>query len=150
MMSERTGQLPSRLSEIVENFQWAEGREKLELLIEYADRLSPLPERFQADYASMHQVEECMTPVYVQSEQDDQGRLRFYFDVPPESPTVRGFAAIMTEGLENTLPEQVMAIPDHFFHEMGLDKVLTHQRLNGMSAILAYLKRLAAIAISKS
>ena len=149
-MSEQTQQIPSRLSEIVEDFQWAEGREKVELLIEYSEQLPPLPERFQADHAVMHHVEECMTPVYVISEQDDQGRLQFFFDVPPESPTVRGFAAMMAEGLKNTLPEQVLAIPDHFYHEMGLDQVLTHQRLNGMAAILAYLKRLAATALSNT
>ena len=32
---------------------------------------------------------------------------------------------------------------------MGLQKVLTTQRLNGISAILAYLKRLASQAIQK-
>jgi cysteine desulfuration protein SufE len=142
--------LPSHLQEIVEDFQLAEGQEKLELLIEYSDRLPALPARLASDHAAMHPVEECLTPVFVQAEQDDQGRLKFYFDVPLESPTIRGFAAIMTEGLENALPEQVLAIPDHFYHQMGLDRVLTHQRLNGLAAILANLKHLAALALSGS
>jgi cysteine desulfuration protein SufE len=69
--------------------------------------------------------------------------MSFYFDVPQESPTVRGFAAVMAEGLDGATPEQVLAVPNDFFFAMGLDRVLTMQRLNGMSAILAYMKRLA-------
>jgi cysteine desulfuration protein SufE len=67
----------------------------------------------------------------------------YYFDVPPESPTVRGYAAILGEGLRGATPEQVANLPGDFFQDMGLHKVLSHQRLRGISAILAYLKRLA-------
>jgi cysteine desulfuration protein SufE len=90
----------------------------------------------------MEPVPECMTPVFVQARQQD-GRMHFYFDVPEESPTVRGFAALMAEGLDGTTPQEILAVPGDFFHSMGLDQVLTHQRLNGLGAILAHMKRLA-------
>ncbi len=86
-----------------------------------------------------------MTPVFVKSETTD-GKMHFYFDVPRESPTVRGYAAILGEGLDGATPEQVLNVPNGFFIEMGLDKVLTGQRLNGISAILAHMKRLALAA----
>ena len=134
--------IPSRLSEIIEDFQFVEGREKVELLLEYSEKMPPLPDELLAEHDTMELIEECMTPVFVKSEIQD-GRMRFYFDVPRESPTVRGYAAILGEGLEGATPEEVLKVPNDFYQEMGLDKVLTSQRLNGMSAILAHMKRLA-------
>jgi len=134
-------ELPTQLQEIIEDFSLCEGQEKLELLLEYSERMPALPDWLDKD-SNMDQVHECMTPVFVHAELNDGG-LTFYFDVPPESPTVRGFATILGEGLNGASPEQVLNISNNFYQQMGLHTVLTTQRLNGMQAILAYLKRLA-------
>jgi cysteine desulfuration protein SufE len=134
--------LPERLSEIIEEFQWSEGREKLELLLYYAEKLPPLPERLEDLGDNFQQIKECMTPVFVYAEVED-GKMRYYFKIPPESPTVRGYASLLTEGLEGTTAEEVLQIPNDFYLEMGLHKVLTNQRLIGIDAILAHMKRLA-------
>ena len=134
--------LPPRLQEIVEDFQMCEGREKVELLLEYSEQLPPLPDWLSSDHQGMDSVPECMTPVFVQAK-NQSGQMHFYFDVPEESPTVRGFAAIMAEGLDGASPEVILAVPGDFFRTMGLEALLTHQRLNGFSAILAHMKRLA-------
>jgi cysteine desulfuration protein SufE len=89
-MTEPSSNLPLRLQEIIEEFSWLEGREKLELLLEYSDRMPPLPEWLDRD-TNMEQIHECMTPVFVHAERKNGGML-FYFDVPAESPTVRGYA----------------------------------------------------------
>jgi len=141
-MNQETYPLPERLREIIEEFEYCEGREKVELLLEYAERLPELPDWLKDEHDTMEQVEECMTPVFVKASLQ-AGGMTFYFDVPQESPTVRGFATVMAEGLDGATPEQVLAVPNDFFFAMGLDRVLTMQRLNGMSAILAYMKRLA-------
>jgi cysteine desulfuration protein SufE len=146
-MSAPSSDLPPRLAEIVTDFQLCEGREKIELLLEFAEKLPPLPGFLQAERSRMDEVPECMTPVFVFAERQADG-LRFFFDVPPESPTVRGFAAIMQEGMDKTTPEQVLSIPGDFFLQMGLHQVLTHQRLNGIAAILAHMKQLAVKEIS--
>lgn len=138
LLTENT--LPDRLQEIIEEFSWCEGREKLELLLEYSERMPPLPDWLNKD-TQMEQVHECMTPVFVHAE-NENGGMHFYFDVPPESPTVRGYATILGEGLHGASPEAVLAVPPAFYQEMGLHKVLTIQRLNGIGAILAYIKRL--------
>jgi cysteine desulfuration protein SufE len=140
-MSEMTGPIPARLQEIVAEFGEAEGQDKLELLLEYSEKMPPLPDWLNKD-TNMEQVHECMTPVFVHAERENGGMI-FYFDVPPESPTVRGYAAILGEGLYGATPEQIVNLPGDFFQDMGLHKVLSHQRLRGISAILAYLKRLA-------
>ena len=140
-MSETTDPIPSRLQEIVEEFGEAEGQDKLELLLEYSEKMPPLPDWLNKD-TNMEQVHECMTPVFVHAERENGGMV-FYFDVPPESPTVRGYAAILGEGLRGATPKQIVNLPGDFFQAMGLHKVLSPQRLRGISAILAYLKRLA-------
>ncbi len=141
-MTNTTSALPPRLQAIVEEFEDAEGREKLDLLLDFAASLPPLPDWLAGQRESMDQVHECMTPVFVFAEQHD-GRMQYYFDVPPESPTVRGYAALMAEGLNDATPEEVMAVPGDFFNAMGLQQVITFQRIKGISAILAHMKRLA-------
>ena len=54
-----------------------------------------------------------------------------------------GYAAIMAEGLQGATPLQVLSVPANFYQKMGLDRVLSSQRLNGISAILAHMKKLA-------
>lgn len=133
--------IPSRLQEIVEEFQLAEGQEKLELLLEYSEKMPPLPDRLDKN-TNMEQIHECMTPVFVHAEVVNGG-MHYFFDVPEESPTVRGYAAILGEGLSGASPEAVVGVPAAFYLDMGLQRVLTMQRLNGIGAILAHIKRLA-------
>jgi cysteine desulfuration protein SufE len=135
--------MPPRLQEIVDEFEMLQGREKLEYLLELAESLPPLPERLAAAReANQGMVHECMTPVFVYAEAEN-GHLRYHFDVPPESPTVRGYAAIMQEGTAGLRPDEVVAIPDDFYLNTGLSEVLSSQRLNGLGAILGYVKQLA-------
>ncbi len=140
-MSETNGAIPPRLQEIIETFGESEGEDKLELLLEYSEKMPPLPDWLNKE-TNMEQVHECMTPVFVHAEVENGGMV-FYFDISPESPTVRGFAAILGEGLRGLPPAQILAVPNDFFQAMGLQKVLSYQRLRGITAILVYLKRLA-------
>jgi cysteine desulfuration protein SufE len=134
--------LPHRLQEIVEDFSFCEGQEKLEYLLELSDSLTPLPDWLHGKRDSMDEVHECMTPVFIYAEREN-GKLHYHFDIPPESPTVRGFAATLQQGLDGATAEQIQAIPNEFYLEMGLQEVLSGQRLNGISAILAHMKVLA-------
>jgi cysteine desulfuration protein SufE len=136
--------IPEKLQEIIEDFALLEGNEKLEYLMELALELPPLPERLAAHRDRMEQVHECMTTVFVSAEKDADGRLTFYIDAPPESPTVRGYATILTEGLNGATLDEVMAVPTEFYLQMGLQQVLSGQRLTGIGGILAHMKRVAA------
>jgi cysteine desulfuration protein SufE len=142
-MSAIQEKIPPRLEEIIENFEFCEGREKIELLLQYSENIQPLPERLSGSHDSMEQVQECMTPVFVNAEIEN-GKMHFYFDVPPESPTVRGFSAILAEGLDGLSPTEILNLPNNFTSRLGLESFLTPQRMNGFAATLAHLKRLAA------
>lgn len=134
--------IPPRLQAIIAEFAESDRHEKLQLLLEYADRMPELPEWLRDQHDRMDHVHECMTPVFVFAEARD-GRMHFLFDVPAESPTIRGYAALLAEGLDGCSPEEVLQLPADFFYAMGLQQALSPQRLHGISAILAHMKRLA-------
>jgi cysteine desulfuration protein SufE len=135
--------LPKPLEEIVGEFNLLDRQEKLEYLLYFAENLSPLPDWLEDKRKEMDEVPECMTPVFIFADIDNC-QLSFYFDVPAESPTVRGYAAILGQGLQGLSPEEMLAVPADFYLRMGLHQVLTSQRMNGFSAILAHMKQLAS------
>ncbi len=57
-----------KLDEIVAEFADLESRERLELLLEFAENLPPLPAKYEADRdAGLHRIAECQTPEEVSS-----------------------------------------------------------------------------------
>ena len=54
---------------------------------------------------------------------DDEGKVRIFFESPPESPTVRGYAGILHEGLDGESPEAILAIPNDFYLGIGLEQM---------------------------
>ncbi len=135
--------LPPRLQEIVDDFASMTREEKVETLIGYAESLPPLPERLKEDRSKMDPVPECMTPVFLFAEKDSNGGLIFHFDIPPQSPTVRGLAAILATGLNGCTPEEVLSVPANFFEPMNLQEAISQQRINGFIGVLAHMKQAA-------
>lgn len=133
--------IPPRLREIIDEFKESDRNEKLELLLDYADRMPELPPALR-NHQGMEQVHECMTPVFIYAERAGPGVV-FHFDVPAEAPTTRGFSALLADGLRGRTSQEILSVPSDFFTEMGLHQILSPQRLNGISAILAYMKRQA-------
>jgi cysteine desulfuration protein SufE len=134
--------IPSKLQEIVDDFTGMTREEKVETLIAFAESLPSLPAWLMEERAMMDSVPECMTPVNVFGEKKD-GKLTFHFDIPPQSPTVRGLAAILANGLNGSTSEEVLSVPADFYLQMDLQSVLTLQRLNGLSGMLAHMKQIA-------
>jgi cysteine desulfuration protein SufE len=143
-----TAALPPRLAEIVADFADCEGPEKLEYLLTFAETLPPLPARLEGKRDEMAPIHECLTPVFLHGELQDGGMI-YWFDAPPESPTVRGFAALLMEGVNGTNPAGVLAIPDNFWLETGLQRVLSGQRINGIGTFLRYMQEMAHRALAQ-
>jgi cysteine desulfuration protein SufE len=135
--------LPPKLQEIVDDFAFASREEKVEMLVAYAESLPDLPERLRGARDRMDPVPECMTPVFLAAERQPDGGLIFHFDIPPQSPTVRGLAAILANGLKGSQPEEVLGVPADFYLQMKLEEAISHQRLNGFMGILAHMKQAA-------
>ena len=139
--------LPAKLQEIVDDFAWASREERVEMLVGYAESLPDLPQRLRGEREKMDSVPECVTPVFLMAEKQPDGGLVFYFDIPPQSPTVRGLAAILANGLNGCQPEEILAVPADFYLQMGLQESITHQRLNGFVGVLAHMKQAAVRSI---
>jgi len=135
--------LPPKLQEIVDDFASMSREEKLETLIGYAESLPPLPERLKEERDKMEAVPECMTPVCLFAEKQADDRIIFHFDIPPQSPTVRGLAAILASGLNGTTLKEILSVPADFFFPMKLDEAVSQQRLNGFMGVLAHMKQAA-------
>ncbi len=133
--------LPVRLQRIVELFRSAPKDIRIQALLDYSQRVPPLPPHLTGDAGALEQVHECQTRFFMATELSDDGTVQIYFDCPPESPTVRGYAGILLEGLNGETPDAILSVPDDFYRGIGLEEVVTPQRLRGMGAIVARLKR---------
>lgn len=131
---------PEALQKIVARFRAAPRDLRVQALLQFASKVPELPERYR-DGGHLERVHECQTPFFLAVELDEERRVRLFFDAPPESPTVRGFAGILHQGLDGLTPDDVLAVPSDFYTEMRLDEVVSPLRLRGMGAILTHLKR---------
>jgi cysteine desulfuration protein SufE len=131
--------MPAPLAEVVSDFQDVQGQDKLALLLEFANELPALPADLEE--AAMEPVPECQSPLFLHVDAADRGKVRLYFSAPAEAPTTRGFAAILAAGLDKQPVEDILAVPDDFYADLGLAALISPLRLRGMSAMLARIKR---------
>ncbi|GDX95924.1 cysteine desufuration protein SufE [Planctomycetia bacterium] len=130
-----------KVAEIVGEFADLDGREKLELLVDYANGLPPLPAAYEARKAvEDRRVHECQTPVFLWTE-CESGKARLVAEVAPEAPTVKGFVAILAAAVNGRPVEEVAAIPDDLLDRIGLAPVLGILRARGLQAITVRIKR---------
>jgi cysteine desulfuration protein SufE len=134
------------LDKLIPRFRAADRQTRLETLLDYSKKLSPLPERYQIEKnLGQNMVEECQTPVYLRVELNE-GRVHIHADVPRESPTVRGFVSLLAAVLENQPPEVVADLPLDLLDQLGLSETLGMTRTQGLTAILHRIKNSVASA----
>jgi cysteine desulfuration protein SufE len=131
--------LPAPLAEVVSDFKEVQGQDKLQLLLEFANELPTLPADLEE--SAMEPVPECQSPLFLHVDAADRDKVRLYFSAPAEAPTTRGFAAILAAGLDNQAADDILAVPDDFYSDLGLAALISPLRLRGMSAMLTRIKR---------
>lgn len=131
--------MPPALAEVVAEFGEVSGQDKLQLLLEFANELPPLPSHLEQ--ASMEPVPECQSPLFLEVDAADKESVRLYFSAPAEAPTTRGFAAILAAGLDGQSASAILDVPDDFYADLGLSALISPLRLRGMSAMLTRIKR---------
>lgn len=130
----------SRLEEILDNFQALEGEFRLELLLDYAEKLPPLPEKYQSlEEKTAHKVPECQTPVSLWVEVV-KGKVQIHAEAPRESPTVRGFVSLLISAFNGATPQEVLNAPADVLSRSGLAHAIGMVRTRGLSAILQRIK----------
>jgi len=136
-----TAALGPRLQEIVDDFTAVDGKDRLQLLLEFSEELPDLPDRYASDPGLLEPVPECQSPVFLTVEVGEDDAVHLFFSAPREAPTTRGFAGILHAGLDGMDADQVLATPAEFTSQLGLQDLVSPLRMRGMSAMLARIKR---------
>jgi cysteine desulfuration protein SufE len=131
--------MPAALDAIVAELSESDRQERIDLLIDFAKNLPPLPERLAALKDASHLVEECQSPVYLFVEMVGP-RVALYADAPIEAPTVRGFVSLLLEGLNGATVDEVLKVPGDLVERCALQEVLGMLRLRGLSGVLRRIK----------
>jgi cysteine desulfuration protein SufE len=133
--------LPDSLAQIREDFLELEQRDRLLLLLEFANELPELPARYADHPDLLERVEECQSPVFIFVEVDADQIVHLHATAPKEAPTTRGFASILAQGLDGLTVDEVLAVPDDFPNTIGLTEAVSPLRIRGMTALLGRTKR---------
>jgi len=131
--------MPAALDAIVAELSESDRQERIDLLIDFAKNLPPLPERLAALKDASHRVEECQSPVYLFVEMVGP-RVALYADAPIEAPTVRGFVSLLLEGLNGATVHEVLKVPGDLVERCALQEVLGMLRVRGLSGVLRRIK----------
>lgn len=129
---------PESLKQVVDEFNQAPKTLRLALLLDYAKKLPPLPDELRG---TLERVHECQTPLFLKADVAPDGTARLRFEAPEEAPTTRGFASVISRGLNGVSVEDVLAVPDDFYQDLGLAELISPLRLRGMGAIVTRVKR---------
>jgi cysteine desulfuration protein SufE len=140
-VNQNPASVAERIQAVVSEFQSLEPRERLELLLEFAENLPPLPAELQAEKErAEHRVHECQTPVFLWVRVLED-RVQIVADVAPEAPTVKGFVGILVEVFSQSRAEEVLAVESDLVHRLGLSEALGMMRMRGLNAILFYIRK---------
>ena len=123
------------LQTIINLFEFAEPEERLELLMDYGNRLAPLP----PEYASLRDsgafiVHECQAPVFFMAEVKEE-TLHVEVDAPVEAAIARGFSAMLKEIFDGMPLNDDQEIPENMLAALHIEPLLGMQRRRGLGAI---------------
>ena len=131
--------MPTKLDPIIADLKACDRQERIDLLLDFAKSLPPLPERLVEHKDASHRVEECQSPVYLFVELNN-GEVSLFADAPVEAPTVRGFVSLLLEGLSGATVEEILQVPADLVDRCGLGEILGMLRVRGLSGVLRRLK----------
>ncbi|MEP7765109.1 SufE family protein [Sanguibacter sp. 25GB23B1] len=136
-------ELPAALVALVEDFHALGPAQRLEMLVELGEQVADVPEPYASDTSLMERVEECQSPVFVVVEVAPAAphAVTVHYSAPPEAPTTRGFAGVLTEGLADLDADAVLAVPSDLPERLGLGGLISPLRLAGMASMLGRVQR---------
>lgn len=136
-----TYQLPAVLNETRDDFLDVSENDRLLMLLEFSEGLPALPEKYADHPELLERVEECQSPVFIFVDVTADAVVQVYATAPEQSPTTRGFASILVQGLSGLSVADALAVPEDFPDTLGLTKLISPLRVRGMTAMLWRIKR---------
>ena len=115
-----------------------DSQERLSAVVDKAKRLPPLP---AADRTEENRVTGCISQVWVLGELRDG---RCYFRCDADGPLVKGLVAFLCEFYSGATPAEITASTADPIESLGLLRNLSPTRVNGLTAVRARIRELAA------
>lgn len=116
--------------------------ERYRYVIELGRELAPLTD---AERSDPNKVRGCASQVWLVTEPQDDGTLRFRGD--SDAHIVRGLIAIVLRLFSGRRPEEILAFDTKAaFDQLGLTGALSSQRSNGLASMVARIRRDAELA----
>ncbi|MFC2085628.1 SufE family protein [Bacteroidota bacterium] len=131
--------IAEREAEVVDEFSLMDDwMDRYAYLIDMGKALKPMNDAYKHD--SFH-VKGCQSNVWLRSWVDN--RLLF-FEAESDAMITKGLIALLIRVLSGTQPSEIMSARLEFLDEIGLRTHLSTNRSNGLSAMIAKMKSLAA------
>lgn len=105
--------IPESLERLLEDFRFADRTERIDMLIEYADRFREVPETIATrPFGEDHHVQKCESDAYVWAEDLPGGTLKYHFAVEnPQGISAKAWSVILDETLSGQPLEVVVETP---------------------------------------
>lgn len=126
-------------AELEEEFGLLEDwRDKVELLIDLGKELPPLPEALKTEASK---VRGCQSQVWLVAEPEAGGRLHLRAD--SDAVLVKGLISLLLRLYDRRTPAEILANPPDVLERIGLSKLLTPGRSNGLYAMVGRIRGIA-------
>jgi cysteine desulfuration protein SufE len=132
--------LITQIQNVVDDFQLVPDSERLQLLLEYSERLPELPAEYEDHPELLERVDECQSPVFI-AVAGTAKSVDLIFSAPREAPTTRGFAALLSEALNGLPASEILGLNDDFASQLQLEKLISPLRMRGIRGMIARIKR---------
>jgi len=131
------------LTELTDEFELlGDWEERYRYVIELGKDLAPLTD---AERTETHKVRGCASQVWLVTEPQADGTLRFRGD--SDAHIVRGLIAILLRLYSGRAPGEILAFDANAaFAQLGLAGALSAQRSNGLASMVARIRRDAEMA----
>ncbi len=105
--------MPETLERVIQDFEFADRTERIDMLIEYADRFQEVPaEVAERPFGEEHHVQKCESDAYVWAEDLPDGTLKYYFAVEnPQGISAKAWSVIMDDTMSGAPLDVVASTP---------------------------------------
>jgi cysteine desulfuration protein SufE len=113
-------------------------RDKVEYIIELGKELPPLPHALKTEG---NKVRGCQSQVWLVAEPQPGGRIHLRAD--SDAVLVKGLISLLVSLYDRRTPQEILDNPPDVLERVGLAKLLTPGRSNGLYAMVARIRAMA-------
>jgi len=139
-MSDQADGIGEAVAGIEEDFAlFDDARDKIEHIIELGKDLPPLPDDLKTEG---NRVRGCQSQVWLVAELDPETR-RIGLRADSDAVIVKGLISLLLRLYDKRSPEAIIANPPEVFERIGLGRMLTPGRANGLYSMVERTRQLA-------